>query len=164
MCPLSVSKHEVSLDKVSGYAAKSSFLSMYCIFASPNIALKLWGSAVCDPLGETKTNSWEDQLLWIHWTTGWPQKTPLWFLWFFWWSHTKGWALSAVHQFLTHSLRGSLDTHSPGDNIQEVIQPHKHLMIENIMRKPCQCNPWGSLRLQTAWGKAHLSPARYGML
>lgn len=41
MCPLSVSKHEVILDKVSGCAAKSRFLSMYCIFASPNVVIKL---------------------------------------------------------------------------------------------------------------------------
>lgn len=120
MCPLSVCKHEVILDKVSGCAAKFSFLSMYCIFASPNIILKLWGSAFCDPLGQTKQIPGKTSFYKSTEPLDDPQNTSLVSL-VFLMVTLKGGALRTSHP----QPLGSLDTQSPGDNTQEVIQPHK---------------------------------------
>lgn len=126
MCPLSVSKHEVILDKVSGSAAKSSFLSVYCIFVSPNVILKLWGLAFCHPLGEAKQIPGKTSFYKSTEALDDPRNTSL----------TLQRMSSQDSTSASHPQPpGSLDTLSPGDNTQEVIQPHKHLMDKNNPEK-----------------------------
>lgn len=118
---------------------------MYCIFVSPNIVLKLWGSAFCDALGETKQILGKTSFC----KSTEPLDSPR--------KHHPGCSgVSDDHtpkdelsgQYISFSPPGSLDT-----NIQEVIRPHKHLMDKNYPEKARSVQFTGIISMANCLGK-----------